>query len=257
MKNKKIVLLACEGESTNIIFNSLKKDFKIKQVLVEKEESRVLFLKRRIMKYGCLKVSGQILFKVIIVPYLRFISRKRIGEIKKKFDLDSNQIEDNILIKVSSANSEETISLLKKIKPAIVIINGTRIISEKVLDSCQAKFVNIHAGITPKYRGVHGGYWALVEKNKELCGVTVHFIDKGIDTGNIIEQKIINTTNKDNFITYPLIQLGEGLPLLKCAIKNTLSKNVRVTKNKKIESKLWTHPTIWEYVWLYACRGIK
>ena len=41
----------------------------------------------------------------------------------------------------------------------------------------------MHAGITPQYRGVHGGYWAVVNNDPEHCGVTIHFVDKGIDTG--------------------------------------------------------------------------
>jgi folate-dependent phosphoribosylglycinamide formyltransferase PurN len=72
---------------------------------------------------------------------------------------------------------------LKAINPDLVIVNGTRIISKKVLSSINSKFVNIHVGITPKYRGVHGTYWALVNNDVENSGVTVHFVDEGIDTG--------------------------------------------------------------------------
>jgi folate-dependent phosphoribosylglycinamide formyltransferase PurN len=67
---------------------------------------------------------------------------------------------------------------LKAINPDLVIVNGTRIISKKVLSSINSKFVNIHVGITPKYRGVHGTYWALVNNDVENSGVTVHFVDE-------------------------------------------------------------------------------
>jgi folate-dependent phosphoribosylglycinamide formyltransferase PurN len=38
---------------------------------------------------------------------------------------------------------------------------------------------------------VHGGYWALAENNPQLVGTTVHFVDTGIDTGEVIEQSFL------------------------------------------------------------------
>lgn len=49
-------------------------------------------------------------------------------------------------------------------------------------------FVNLHNGPLPKYRGVNPINWAL--KNNELeHGVTLHHIDEGVDTGDIIDQE--------------------------------------------------------------------
>src|SRR5438093_9923670 len=53
-----------------------------------------------------------------------------------------------------------------------VVVNGTRIISEAVLTASDAVFINMHAGITPKYRGVHGGYWALYNGDGEAASST-------------------------------------------------------------------------------------
>ena len=51
------------------------------------------------------------------------------------------------------------------------MINGTRIISKATLGCVPAVFINTHVGITPTYRGVHGGYWSLVEGERARCGV--------------------------------------------------------------------------------------
>ena len=66
------------------------------------------------------------------------------------------------------------------------------------------------AGITPLYRGVHGAYWALAEGRRDLCGVTVHRVDAGIDTGEVLAQVLIDPTPQDNFVTYPWLQVAEG-----------------------------------------------
>ena len=51
------------------------------------------------------------------------------------------------LIEEPSVNSDTCKSIIAKIKPDIIIVNGTRIISTKILNSTQAVFVNTHAGI--------------------------------------------------------------------------------------------------------------
>lgn len=138
--------------------------------------------------------------------------------------------------------------LLQKIAPDAIVVIGTRIISREVLNSIPAKFINIHAGITPKYRNVHGAYWAVVNNDYDNCGVTVHLVDPGIDTGSIIYQQTIKIKKEDNFVTYPFLQLAEGIILLKQALKNIFEEKLVLKKGMQ-ESKLWYHPTILQYLY--------
>jgi methionyl-tRNA formyltransferase len=61
---------------------------------------------------------------------------------------------------------------------------------------------NIHFSLLPKFRGCHTNFYQ-INKGEKYSGVTLHEIDKGIDTGNIIDQikfKInINDTAHDNY----------------------------------------------------------
>ena len=72
--------------------------------------------------------------------------------------------------------------------------------------------INIHAGVTPRYRGVHGGYWALREGRPGLAGSTVHLVDPGIDTGGILAQATFTAGDADSIATYPLLHLACGSP---------------------------------------------
>lgn len=256
MEDKKIVILAGKGPSTNIVYNALKSEFNIAAVILEEPISKKEFLRKRIKKLGVWKVFGQILFQLIIVKILETASAKRKKDILSSYHLDDSAISANKIIHVTSVNDIDCLSALQQIKPDILVVNGTRIISAGILNGIFAKFVNMHVGITPKYRGVHGGYWALVNNDKENCGVTVHFVDTGIDTGNIIYQKQIDATDKDNFVTYPLLQLAEGIPFLKKALQNIITGSV-VTKTTQLESCLWYHPTLWQYLYYRVRRGIK
>lgn len=249
MQDKTIVILAVRAESTNILYNSLKNDFQIKKVIIEESAPKVQLLKRRVKKLGLVKVLGQVAFRLIAVPYLKMTARKRILQLKQFLKLDDTPINKSKIIKVISVNSDKTKVILKEVNPAIVIVNGTRIIAKGILDCIPAEFLNIHTGITPLYRGVHGAYWALVENDKKACGVTVHSVDSGIDTGNILEQERIDPTKEDNFITYPLLQLATGILLLKKAIKDVLENRIEIKPYPEGASRLWSHPTLWGYIW--------
>ncbi len=249
-------MLSGEGMSTNILYHSLQKHFEIDTVIIEKKVDRKDFLKKRIRKLGYLKVVGQILFQGVIAGRLKKNSAKRRLEIMQQFALNNATIPANKIKNVDSVNSSEAIGLLQKLQPAIVVVSGTRIISKKVLESIDGKFLNIHAGITPHYRGVHGAYWALVNNDRENCGVTVHLVDAGIDTGEILYQQKITITPKDNFVTYPLLQLAEGIEFLKQAINDIFENKLRPIKTPG-KGNLWHHPTFTQYIFQRLVHHIK
>ena len=92
-----------------------------------------------------------------------------------------------------------------------------------MLQSLGCPVVNMHAGITPRYRGVHGGYWALAERHPEWVGTTVHLVDPGIDTGAILAQATFDVTDEDTIATYPDLHLIHGLALLGTQVDRVLA----------------------------------
>ena len=256
MKNKKIVMLAGSGVSSNIIFHAINNSFAVHSIIMEGSEDKKNFLKRRLKKLGIITVSGQILFQAIIIKMLRKFSAKRIEVILNENSLNTDEVPQHIIKKVSSINTNEVKEMLQTIQPDVVIVNGTRIISKNILSSVNCPFINTHAGITPKYRGVHGGYWALVNNDKINCGVTIHLVDEGIDTGNILYQDTIEISEKDNFVTYPYLQIAKAIPILQKAIKDALQNKLITIKGKET-SRLWYHPTIWQYIYYRLVKRVK
>lgn len=245
---KKVVLLAGPGESTDIMFHALDKEFGVHRIIIETPVSQQQLLKRRTQKLGYATVAGQILFKLLIAVPLGKASQRRLKDIRLQANLDNRPIPADRILHVASVNSAECIAALQELQPDVIVVNGTRIISKKVLTSVPGPFINTHAGITPLYRGVHGGYWALTQNDRAHCGVSVHLVDPGIDTGAIIAQAVIEPTPEDNFITYPLLQLAAGLPLLKQAVRDALRGEIQLKSPPAGESRLWSHPTIGEYL---------
>lgn len=257
--NIKIIILATEGESTTILYNSLKDIYSINNVIIEKSVKPFIFLKNRYKKVGLIKFIDQILFLFFLNKILTIISKERKFSILHEKKLSNNTIDEKKITRISSANSIESINLINQLAPNIVIVNGTRILSKKLLSSTNAIFINIHAGITPSYRGVHGAYWAYTNKQSELAGVTLHYVDSGVDTGKIIGQAIIKIEDSDNFTTYPLIQLSEGIVLLKKFLDNIIKCQKIETVDFKQEtiSKQWYHPGFFEYIYNRFFNNVK
>jgi folate-dependent phosphoribosylglycinamide formyltransferase PurN len=255
--SKKIVLLGREDKPTAILYHHLYGEFPIAGVIVEKGESRVEFVKRRINRLGWWKTLGQVAFRTIVIPWLRLRSKHRVQEIICQFGLDSSPMPADQLTKVESVNADETIKALQEIKPDVVVVSGTRIISARVLKCVKAVFINMHAGITPMYRGVHGGYWALVNNDRDACGVTVHEVDSGVDTGRILGQARIAPNGADNIATYGFLQIATGLPLLKKSVRDAYDGQLQGAPAPSGKSQLWTHPTLVEYVYHRMKSGVK
>lgn len=255
-KESEIVLLCSDGPSSRAIYNVLTDKFGELTVVLERPVSRLEMAKRRAKKLGYLEVAGQIMFVALVVPVLTNIARKRISQIKLQFGLREDWGAAQI-VSVENVNSDETIQLLRELKPRLTVVNGTRIVSSRVLESVNSVFINTHAGITPLFRGVHGGYWALAEGRSELVGTTVHFVDKGIDTGKIIAQAYFKVTEMDNFATYPYLHTAYGIPILISAVEDGLQGKLEAKEGNGLPSMLRYHPTIWEYFLRWLRTGVN
>jgi methionyl-tRNA formyltransferase len=247
MKNKKIVFLASDCESSRWVYNAIAKDFNIIAAIIESPISKKTLIKGRIRRIGFLKVFGQVLFSALMVPYLRKKASSRKAELINFYKLNAAGFENAKTKRITSVNDEACKQLLIQIQPDIVLVNGTRIISKKILQSTNAIFINMHVGITPWYRGSHGGYWALYNGDAENFGTTIHLVDAGVDTGGVLKQVFINPTISDNFTTYPVLQVAEGIMSLKEVLPLVCSGNYN-TKRNTAKGKMYYQPTLWQYL---------
>ena len=119
-------------------------------------------------------------------------------------------------------------SSITDFSPNIVIsFSNPFIISENVL-SLKTKFINFHPGILPKYKGNLSTIHSLINKEK-FVGGTWHYIDKDIDTGNIIKLIKIRSKNFNAFtLNHKIFSLG--IHYLGDVIKKVKNDYVGVTQ---------------------------
>jgi hypothetical protein len=258
-----VVVLARDNDATAILSHYLADRFDDVITVAERSESSIALARRRARRLGWMRVTGQLAFVALALPILRWRGRTAVQAIMADANVDASPVAG--LQRVESVNATECIALLRNLAPAVVVVQGTRIISPKVLTAVGCPFVNIHPGITPRYRGMHGGYWALAEGRADLVGTTVHMVDAGIDTGTVLACTYFVPGPEDSIATYPYLHLVSGLPavaeqvalLMKgepattspapCAPTRVTSSSPGATPVPS-ESRLWWHPTLWGYL---------
>jgi folate-dependent phosphoribosylglycinamide formyltransferase PurN len=255
---ERIVVLGGLGTSTRIVCNALRARWRDVPVILEAPVPTARLVLRRVKRLGLVTVLGQIAFKAAIVPMLRLRSRSRTRDIVTSYALDLSPIREDVL-HVHSANAPETHAHLRRLAPAVVVVNGTRILTRETITSVNAPMINTHAGITPYCRGVHGGYWALADGRPDFVGTTVHLVDTGIDTGEVLAQATFTPSRDDSFATYPYLHTAVGIPLLVQVVEAALEG--RLLKRPSISagcpSVLRTHPTAWGYLWRRLVHGVR
>jgi len=132
-------------------------------------------------------------------------------------------------LKNKNINSEEFIAIVKKYNcDLFVSMSFNQIFKTEIINLPRYKTINCHAGKLPFYRGRNVLNWALINDEKEF-GITVHYVDEGIDTGDIILQKSYEISDKDDYKTL-LERAYDG-----CA--NILYDGIIKFKNGYVEAK--------------------
>jgi methionyl-tRNA formyltransferase len=98
---------------------------------------------------------------------------------------------------VGNHNDATCAELLKADAPDVLVLGGTRIIKPHLLEVPARATVNCHPGLLPWLRGSASVGWALYKDLPQ--GATAHFIDPGIDTGDIIVRRELPVHRTDTY----------------------------------------------------------
>lgn len=118
---------------------------------------------------------------LLVTPDSITANIKVLEEITEKNGID--------FLKAENINAETVAERIRSIKPDLIISAHLRKILKKEIFSLAAKgAINVHPSLLPKYRGLSPQHQAIMHGDSE-SGVSVHFIETGVDTGDIVLQK--------------------------------------------------------------------
>jgi len=84
----------------------------------------------------------------------------------------------------SNQNSSRAIAQLRRWSPDAIVFAGGNILRQGVLDIPKLGVINVHLGLLPEIRGMSSPEWSLLQGVP--VGITIHYMDSGIDTGRIL-----------------------------------------------------------------------
>ncbi len=137
----------------------------------------------------------------------------------------------------------EAVAELRKYEADLFVVAAFgQILSKEILDMPKYGCINIHASLLPKYRGAAPIQWSIIDGEKET-GVTIMQMDVGLDTGDILTQKIVPIEDDDTgeslfdklcvagsellLDTIPQIEAGTLSPVKQDESKSTYAKMLR------------------------------
>jgi folate-dependent phosphoribosylglycinamide formyltransferase PurN len=141
-------------------------------------------------------------------------------------EFDSN-LPENSFEYVDNINNEIVLNSLQEIQPDLGIVFGTRKISDRVIAKFKDGLFNIHRGIAEEYRGLDTNLWAIYHSDIENVGITIHYVNSELDTGDIIFQERIQYPKKTKIFQLRFFETLQCTELTIQAIKRYLNGSLK------------------------------
>ena len=158
--------------------------------------------------------------------------------VKKTLDEAGKEYEEFNFVDI---NHPELVNFLKSSEIQYFLFTGGGILRKDVLNS-GPKFIHLHPGFVPYYRGSTCFYYSIINEGK--CGVTAYFMDEKLDTGDIIFQKNFEKPTHQfiDDVYDPYIRSETLLEVL----KNHLIENTHFQKQNPNEGETYyiIHPVL-------------
>lgn len=184
-----------------------------------------------------LKIFG---FNFFIYYTFKFILNKLNKRKQIKYILRKNQVP--IITLDKNINHTESIKKIKNKNPDLLIsILGNQIFKKEIIKLAPHGCLNLHTALLPKYRGLMPTFWVL-KNNEKYTGVSVFYVDEGIDSGPIIVQKKLAIGEKSQ---EELIRETKriGMQLIATAIDLIENDKVELIENDPTKKTYYSFPT--------------
>ncbi|MEW6620709.1 MAG: formyltransferase family protein [bacterium] len=193
-----------------------------------------------------LKTEGLGIFRKIMVKS-GLIKENKTKEIPKgKNEIPEQErisiyewaVKNNVPVySVNYLNTNKCANLIKELQINILIAFSVGIVKEIILNIPNLKVVNAHAGFLPKYRGMNVIEWAYLN-NDETIG-TIHFMDRGIDTGDILYQKPFSLEGCKSIEEIRQRGFDFVFRLMAECVEKLLNNEIKPTPQNPAEGKIW------------------
>lgn len=179
-------------------------------------------------------------FRFFAYYSFRFFRCKLLGGSRVRGVLEKHGI--TILELSQSINSRSSLETLRQYDPDLLLsVAGNEIFRKDLINLAPKGCINLHTAMLPKYRGLMPSFWVL-KNSEQMTGVSVFFVDEGVDSGPIISQRAVEIGGRTQ---EQLIRDTKkiGMDLIVDAINKIESGEYTLIPNDRSQMSYYTFPT--------------
>jgi methionyl-tRNA formyltransferase len=223
----KVTLFTSNNHRHNYLINLLSN---ICDELWVVQECKTLFAGKNDEKYENRNIIEKYFIKVLEAQNKIF---------KKEFVNKNNKNIKTLPILNGELNKLPLSYLYDFLKSDIYVVFGSSYIKGELVDFLvKQKAINIHAGVSPYYRGTDCNFWALYDDNPHLVGSTIHLLSKGLDSGPMLYHAMSNL--KTNPFEYTMSTVKSAFHSIAERIKDTSIFNIEPLAQDKVKEVKYT-----------------
>ena len=132
-----------------------------------------------------------------------------------------------------NANCEDSKNLINELSPDLCIVSGAGLLQEEIIELFPDGLINIHLGNAIEYRGLDTNFWAIYHNDLENVGVTIHFVDEELDTGDIIDYKKVKIDKNIKIHQLRFYEMLLASQLIQSTLKNYFDGKLHAKKQEK------------------------
>ncbi|MDD5194960.1 MAG: formyltransferase family protein [Candidatus Omnitrophica bacterium] len=147
------------------------------------------------------------------------------------------------VINCCNLNSRDFIERLKGFSPDIIINQTELLLEDEILSAPKIGIINRHASLLPHFRGRLASFWSHAAEPPEY-GVTIHFVDKEIDSGPIIVQKKYSINPRMGYSKVLDILFSDALSLMLEALEKVQEPGFAPIANQYQGTSTYLFPSL-------------
>jgi len=231
----KIVLWIGNEPNQKALANKLHEVFPISAIVMESRQSKR-------------KLTLRFIFEKIIEKAFLSSIGNAWWSMLKNYEQKYPKYPNAEILDVENINSDLAYNFTAKHNPDLILVSGTRLVKQKMFNiSPSIGILNLHTGLSPYVKGgPNCTNWCIAKKDFNLIGNTIMWIDKGIDTGNILTTEFTQLNGNENLLELHTKVMEHAHILYINAVKFLASGNRQsikqfdIANGKTYFTKQWT-----------------
>lgn len=178
----KLLILSSPNVFNDFVISNLRQKYD-SVLTIQEDQDNMHVLKRtfRRKRHSFMSKINRLLFYIYFFLFLR---KRAVRLFVEKLNFYDKLEPDH---KFKNINDPQIMQIAQEFSPDLILVFGTSLLGKKWF-ALNVPIVNSHLGIIPRYRGWMSWFWAILEENFDSVGISIHYVTKIADGGELILQ---------------------------------------------------------------------